>query len=196
VWYSRPLLWQMCVSSGLVAPYRLFPRFLLWTLTFSTTAFFVALTDERIELVLYLLTRSDFPVQGRSYRFAYHLESFSLAFMMPVRSWVNFGAGSAFLSGVEPQRPAPHAPGQWKRPAVRISMPSRKSSTPHQPLLMLSAPALLSNALAMALRLRVSSEYRYAQSATRTHSLDLRAQEGFSAKARAAAFTEEPQCTA
>src|SRR5215211_6971522 len=106
------LLSQVCVSSGLVAPYRLFPRFLLWTLTFSTTAFFVALTDERIELVLYLLTRSDIPVQGRSYRFAYHLESFSLAFMMTVRSWVNFGAGSGFLSGVEPQRPAPCAPGR------------------------------------------------------------------------------------
>jgi len=91
------LLSQVCVSSGLVAPYRLFPRFLLWTLTFSTTAFFVALTNERIELVLYLLTRNDIPVQGRSYRFAYHLESLSLAFMTPVRSWVNFGAGTGFL---------------------------------------------------------------------------------------------------
>src|SRR5215217_482341 len=106
----RPLLWQMCVSSGLVAPYRLFPRFLLWTLTFSTTAFFVALTDERIELVLYLLTRSDIPVQGRSSRFAYHLESFSLAFMMPVRSWVNFGAGTGSLVWCRTAAPRPQCP--------------------------------------------------------------------------------------
>src|SRR5215207_5101511 len=106
----RPLLWQMCVSSGLVAPYRLFPRFLLWTLTFSTTAFFVALTDERIELVLYLLTRSDIPVQGRSSRFAYHLESFSLAFMMPVRSWVNFGAGTGSLVRVSNRSAPPTMP--------------------------------------------------------------------------------------
>src|SRR5215203_2477662 len=98
------------VSSGLVAPYRLFPRFLLWTLTFSTTAFFVALTDERIELVPYLLTRNDILVQGRSYRFAYHLESLSLAFMMLVRSWVNFGAGTGSLVRVSNRGAAPLCP--------------------------------------------------------------------------------------
>jgi hypothetical protein len=103
----------MCVSSGLVAPYRLFPRFLLWTLTFSTTAFFVALMDERIELVLYLLTRSDIPVQGRSYRFAYHLEFLSLAFMMPVRTWVFWSGDVVSCPRVEP--PRLYAPGRGGR---------------------------------------------------------------------------------
>src|SRR5215207_11432330 len=99
-----PLLSQVCVSSGFVAPHGLFPRFLLWTLTFSTIAFFVVLTDERIELVLPLLTRSDIPVQGRSYRFAYHLESSSLAFMTPVRTGVNFGVPSAGCARTRPLR--------------------------------------------------------------------------------------------
>ena len=67
MWYSRTLLSQVCVSSGLVAPYRLFPRFFL-TLALFLPALLVAPADEVVNLFIYPAAWrcSEIPIQTRS----------------------------------------------------------------------------------------------------------------------------------
>jgi hypothetical protein len=99
----------------------LLPGFFLKTLYLSLSALFVAPSHKRVDLGFDLLTRGDVSAEWRSYRTVYYLPL--LTRLHDVREAAGkFWGGASFLGlRVEPQRPAPSAPGRTTRRPHRYS---------------------------------------------------------------------------